>query len=139
MDLNLYLILIVMLALLVLLVLVSRSKAEDVSWKKDVEERIKRIQSNSNSRDIHVLTSCLMEADKLIDYVMQKRNFRGNTLGERLKYSKNKFDRRQYSQIWEAHKIRNKIAHELDYKPDASMLTAGTSILIRGVKHLTGL
>jgi len=57
----------------------------------------------------------IMEADKLVDMVL-KSKVEGDTMGERLKNAKNIFTRHTYDQLWTAHKIRNKVAHEADFE-----------------------
>lgn len=53
----------------------------------------------------------IMEADSMLEGLMDQLNFRGENLGEKLKSA----DRDKFSNLtsaWEVHTIRNKIAHE---------------------------
>ncbi|MEK7673381.1 MAG: hypothetical protein AAB373_05875 [Patescibacteria group bacterium] len=52
----------------------------------------------------------ILDADKLLDYALGKKGLQGN-LGEKLKQAKGRFT--DINQVWNAHKLRNKIAHEL--------------------------
>lgn len=52
----------------------------------------------------------IMDADKLLDYALEKKGFAG-TLGEKLKKSGPRFS--DLNGVWQAHKLRNQIAHEL--------------------------
>lgn len=52
----------------------------------------------------------VINADKLLDTALKKRNFKGETMGERLISAKNALSRRQ--RVWEAHKLRNRLVHE---------------------------
>lgn len=52
----------------------------------------------------------VLDADKLLDYALVRKGFQGS-LGEKLKKAKNRFS--DINGIWIAHKLRNKIAHEL--------------------------
>ena len=55
----------------------------------------------------------IIEADSIIDDIFKTIGFGGETLGERLKaVEPSDFDNLQ--NVWEAHKVRNKIAHEGD-------------------------
>ncbi len=54
--------------------------------------------------------AAVLDADKLLDYALARKGFQG-TLGEKLKKAKNRFS--DINGIWTAHKLRNKIAHEL--------------------------
>lgn len=52
----------------------------------------------------------ILEGDKLLDLLLSRKGYRG-TLGEKLK----KVNRRlqNIQDLWDAHKVRNRIAHEL--------------------------
>jgi uncharacterized membrane protein len=54
----------------------------------------------------------VFEADKILDYVLTARKVPGANLGERLKRGKNLF--RNVQVAWDAHKLRNQLAHEID-------------------------
>lgn len=55
----------------------------------------------------------VLEGDKLLDLLLKKRGYTG-TLGEKLKKADRQFACIQ--ELWDAHKLRNRIAHELDVK-----------------------
>ena len=55
--------------------------------------------------------SAIIEADNILDNLTIKLGFSGNSLGERLK-SVDKSDFRKLDSAWEAHKVRNRIAHD---------------------------
>lgn len=57
----------------------------------------------------------IMEADKLVDLVL-KSKVEGETMGERLKNARHLFSPATYNQLWTAHKIRNKVAHEAEFE-----------------------
>lgn len=57
----------------------------------------------------------IIEADKLLDLVLRFW-VSGNSTGERLRRAKNLFNPSVYNEVWLAHKIRNKIAHESDFE-----------------------
>lgn len=68
---------------------------------------LKHVKSN-NSGDWRI---AILEADNLLDELTKKLGLVGSDLGERLKNaSPNHF--RSLDNAWEAHKVRNKIAHE---------------------------
>ena len=56
----------------------------------------------------------VLNADKLVDQAMRDLGYGGKTMGDRLKLAKDRFSNRD--SIWEAHKLRNRIAHESDAK-----------------------
>lgn len=53
----------------------------------------------------------VLDADKLLDYCLGKHGFQGN-LGEKLKKAGPRFS--DVNGVWRAHKLRNRIAHELN-------------------------
>jgi len=55
----------------------------------------------------------VMEADKLLDVVLKKRGYQGS-LGDKLKKHGKVFS--DLNGLWTAHKLRNKLAHELDFR-----------------------
>lgn len=55
----------------------------------------------------------ILEADKLFHYYAGKKGFAG-TVGEILKRNVNAFS--DIDGLWYAHKLRNRIAHEMDFK-----------------------
>ncbi len=58
--------------------------------------------------------AAIMDADKLLDYTLRGKGYKGETLGERLKFASSKMDRSTLDAAWNAHKYRNRIAHEID-------------------------
>ncbi|MEK7583447.1 MAG: hypothetical protein AAB483_03560 [Patescibacteria group bacterium] len=56
----------------------------------------------------------IIEADKLVDGVLQERGFPGETMGERLMLmAPNQLASLQ--DLWDAHKLRNLLVHEMNY------------------------
>lgn len=57
----------------------------------------------------------VMDADKLLDHALYKMGYKGN-LGSKLKKAPGLF--KNINDIWAAHKVRNNIAHQINYKID---------------------
>ena len=57
----------------------------------------------------------IMDADKLLDYALGEMGHRGN-LGNKLKKAPKLFS--DLNGLWQAHKVRNNIAHQIAYKVD---------------------
>jgi hypothetical protein len=71
------------------------------------------IQKKIDSENPSDWKTAIIEADSLIDEIIKRIGYEGKDLGERLKnIESSDFDNLQ--NVWEAHKIRNKIAHEGD-------------------------
>jgi hypothetical protein len=56
----------------------------------------------------------VFEADKALDYTLSARKIMGGNLGEKLKNGKTLFNNVQSA--WDAHKVRNRLAHEMDVR-----------------------
>jgi hypothetical protein len=52
----------------------------------------------------------IIDADKLLDEALKKRNFRGRTMGERLVAAQRSLS--DNDAVWYAHKLRNRLVHE---------------------------
>lgn len=55
----------------------------------------------------------IMDADKLLDHALYLKGYRGN-LGNKLKKSAPLF--KSINKIWAAHKVRNNIAHQINFE-----------------------
>ena len=62
------------------------------------------------------LKEAVIKADKLLDFALSQV-VSGETLGQRLKEAKDLFRPTVYDKVWKAHKVRNAMAHELNYDP----------------------
>jgi hypothetical protein len=71
----------------------------------EIEHQLKRDEFSSYHLSV-------LNADKLVDKAMTDRGFGGNNMGDRLKSAAKVFTDR--NGIWNAHKLRNRIAHEAD-------------------------
>ncbi len=79
---------------------------EDVSSR-----RWKNIQSLINSHNLNDWKQAIIEADILLDEMLDKMGYHGNSIGEKLKQIEPS-DFLTLNQAWEAHKVRNQIAHQ---------------------------
>ena len=76
--------------------------------KQDQWEFIQKNVGSENSSDWKL---AILDADSMLDELLIARRIPGDTLGERLK-SADPADFRTLDDAWEAHKLRNRIAHE---------------------------
>jgi len=81
------------------------------------------------------LRQALITADKCLDNALRDI-MPGETMGERLKAAKDRFDYVTYNKIWEAHKMRNNLVHEAGYEPPHYTLTDSIEKLRRGLSAL---
>lgn len=81
------------------------------------------------------LKQALIVADKSLDNALRDIA-KGETMGERLKNSKDRFDRDTYDKIWRAHKVRNSMVHETSFDPSYYVLVESIGDLKRGLVSL---
>lgn len=79
-------------------VVIDEIKSE---WKKIIRETDHR--------------QAIMEADKLLDYALKHMGYKGS-LGAKFKKAPTLF--KNINDVWAAHKVRNNIAHKINYKVD---------------------
>lgn len=72
-----------------------------------IEQQLKRDET-------HSYQICVLNADKLLDQALQEKGVSGTTMGERMKQTKWS----NANNVWSAHKLRNRIAHEPDVRLD---------------------
>jgi hypothetical protein len=84
-------------------------KAEEVYKSKN--PRWQAVIEYLNSHNQGDWKLAILEADSMLDSLVDSLGFKGESLGEKLKsIDEEKFPK--LNSVWEAHNIRNKIAHE---------------------------
>jgi hypothetical protein len=91
----------------------SRSRMRTGSIDKEfVSRKWATVQAMSVGNGAN-LRDAVSEADKLLDYALKQFGVPGETMGDRLKRSGRRFN--DINAIWRAHKLRNALAHEVDF------------------------
>jgi len=75
------------------------------------ESKLSAIQTHSNSDNPNDWKLAIIEADIILDQTLKERGYAGNSLGERLR-SITPNQLASIDDAWDAHRVRNKIAHE---------------------------
>ena len=83
---------------------------------EDYQIRFMRIENKLQKDNPVSFTTTIIEADKLLDKALMEMGVPGKTMGERMKSAGNHFT--QNNSVWYAHKMRNQIAHERNFKVD---------------------
>lgn len=102
---------------LILLFIISRKSRKPI--KKDylsykaIEDRWNQIKDAKGSNDINKLRSALLKADKLVDHVLQKKGYTGETLALKVKQARKDLGD-TYEKFWDAHRTRNRLVHEIE-------------------------
>ena len=79
------------------------ASAHDIRWRD--------IVAQSNSEKQNDWKHAILDADVMLDAAITARGYTGESLGERMKQV-SRADVNSIDDAWEAHKIRNRIAHE---------------------------
>lgn len=82
--------------------------------KELVKQKWQQIEVLLSSGKPSGFRSAVVDADKLLDFVLKQQGFRGETMGERLKSARGKFSNE--NAVWQAHKLRNIVVHEAEYE-----------------------
>lgn len=78
----------------------------------------------------------VIEADKSLDRTLEKKGYAGKTLGERLKEMVPADLPDVYEEVWEAHKIRNRIVHEPEFEISQGEARKVVGIYERAIRKL---
>jgi hypothetical protein len=76
----------------------------------------------------------VLNADKLLDSALKEKGYQGMTMGDRMKNASPIFSSR--NDVWTAHKLRNRIAHESDVLVSFGSATTALSAFKRALKDL---
>ncbi|PJE59843.1 MAG: hypothetical protein COU85_01390 [Candidatus Portnoybacteria bacterium CG10_big_fil_rev_8_21_14_0_10_44_7] len=87
----------------------------DESFTKKADKRWAAIERKLLSLDQANLKMAVIEADNLLDEVLQRMSLRGENMGERLQQL-DVAKLQSINLVWEAHKLRNRIVHEAGYQ-----------------------
>lgn len=106
--------------------------------KKIVQDKWREIETSMSQGGPANFQSAVMEADKLFDYVL--KGIVGNNnqnMGERLKLAQKKFSNWEtYQGIWEAHKVRNRMAHEMNHELNSTLARNTVEQFRKGLRDL---
>ncbi len=83
--------------------------------KKKLTKKWSRIEKRLGLGQEAELKLAVIEADKFFDDILKRIGYFGKDMGERLKKI-NPGQMANINDIWSAHKIRNNIVHDVDYK-----------------------
>ena len=103
---------------ILLYVVISLSKKRGPSFnKEDYQVAYLKIENSLKKENEASYAMTIIEGDKLRDKALCEMGVPGRTMGDRLKkVGKEKFT--ELNAVWHAHKLRNQIAHETDFKPE---------------------
>src|SRR3989338_1066955 len=94
--------------------LLKTATPPEAAKESPLGSRWEEIQKHLNSSKEAEGKFAVIEADSLVDYILKSAGYPGDTMGNRLK----NIDKTQIvtlDGLWEAHKIRNRLAHDVSY------------------------
>ena len=116
-SLIIFLVAIVIVGILIFIAISLTGKRGHTFDKEEYQVDLLNIERSLEKGNESSYSMAIIEGDKLLDRAMMELGVQGRTMGDRLKkLGKTKFS--QTNAVWHAHKIRNQITHEHDFKPD---------------------
>lgn len=106
----------------------SNGKYREVIYHREIiHKKWEELSERIKVGDERSLRLCIIEADNLVDEILIIHGHPGKDMGERLK-SIYPAELKYINELWEAHKIRNQIAHDSDFHlpPDLAKKTINT-------------
>lgn len=103
--------------------------------RQAIQARWAEIEKMADAGGEMQLKIAVMEADKLLDHALKALAMPGTTLGERLKYAAYKFP--NIRKVWNAHRLRNSLAHEASFYLDPGMARAAVRDFKDALRTLT--
>ena len=103
--------------------------------KKKAKKTWGAIQEHFFTGGDNDLKIAILEADKVLDDALRGAGIQGNTLGDRLKKIKSS-ELPDIDAIWQAHKLRNQIAHEKDFKLKRDLAERTLGIYEKALREL---
>jgi hypothetical protein len=88
-------------------------QAQHLMPSDEAEKRWKEIEDHTVSQNPSDWKLAIINADALVDDILKRAGYAGKGLGERLKQIEPS-DLDHLPDLWEAHKLRNRIAHEAE-------------------------
>lgn len=93
-----------------------RDKAKVATKERAKAEFRSHFLAIENQLQAGHLKEAIMNADILLDKALRAEGWRGTSLGERLKAAGGIWNKELLDAAWRAHKVRNRLAHELRYE-----------------------
>lgn len=81
--------------------------------KKGIKKRWQEIEDLLKRPGEMNYKLAVMEADKLLDYILKSMSMAGKDMGERIRFASFKFGRLR--KVWWAHALRNQLVHEATF------------------------
>ncbi len=110
-SLMLSIIILALIAILFLMVSVNKRKIS-VNRKKKIIEDLAQLKVGSDSTELAVRRDTVIKLDNLLAKALQLYFKNTSSCGDNLKIANKLFRKNKYNEIWQVHKLRNKIVHD---------------------------
>jgi hypothetical protein len=117
------------------LYILLRPKLQSVikpEWKSKAATKLKALESNKKLDDKYRI----LELDKIMEFVLQSKFESSKSFGEILKENEKSLDPTPRHQIWVAHKLRNKIVHDMQYEGSKNEFAINIRKYTKNIKDL---
>ena len=129
-----FLVAILIVAVLVFVAILLTGKRGYTFNKQTYQAKFLEIENKFKKENPSSYAITVINADKLLDKAMMEMGLPGKTMGERLKKSGDKFT--NLNGVWQAHKLRNAIAHESDIEVSYKRAFNALAIYKQALKDL---
>lgn len=130
------LILVLVFGVLIFLVILKAGKPRSGFDKKAYQSAWLKIENSLDRNNAATFAMAILEADKLLDQALRELQLPGETMGDRLKHGKDKFQKPSLDKVWQAHRLRNRIAHEAGVTISYAQAKIALASIKRGLKEL---
>ncbi len=127
--------LLVFLLLVGLLIFLNNSKKIDSTIRKRIYSDLLQIKVLIKKGNSLLNRDAIIRLDSLLAKSLQLYYKNSESCGTNLKNAKTLFNKKEYNQIWEIHKLRNKVVHE-NQEVSTSQLTDGYNIIAKAIQKL---
>ena len=117
---------VMLLGIIVLFFIKRRSRGFSRSDLKFFAETWRRVEDTEPRQ-------ALLEADKLLDHALRKLGYEGS-LGDKLKKAGSLFSDK--NGVWHAHKMRNRLAHEIEFRATDHEMKRALQMFKRSLQDL---
>lgn len=108
-------------------------KQLQLKTKKLVASVVNKYSSVYSNSDLSLKKSYIVELDSVLSACLNDL-YGKNSIANNLIKSKSKFNKATYQNLWEGHKIRNKIVHEPTLNIEDKTLNYAILSLVKGIK-----
>ena len=129
-----FIIAIIIVAVLVLVAIKLTGKRGARLNVEEYQTRFLKIENKLNRDNPATYQNAIINGDKLLDKALVELRIGGKTMGERLKKCGSRLS--NINGVWQAHKLRNAIAHEDDFEVSYEQAVRALKIYKQALKDL---